>query len=383
MFIIYIGHPVAPGENNNHWTEFLPGSVNVQVLNTARFFIAITLNKQPVRHCIKQLYLPTQGRVNPMFDHVLVPLDGSSLAECVLPHTVAVAQTFQARVTLLQVLSRADTGRQFVDPLGWHMSKAAAQNYLESIQQRLQEANIQTDIKLLDGHTANSIIDFAQQNLVDLIILSSHGRSGLSMWNVSGVVYKIIQRSCLPIMIVRAYAADIPDIMELRYRTVLTPLDSSQRAECALPIASRLASHYNATLILAHIVSRPEMPRRTTPTTEDIALADQLTDHNRTEAARYLKQLQSRLNSQEINLETRLQIRSNVASALHELVDQEHVDLVIMSAHGYSGESRWPYGNVVEKFITFGSTPLLIYQDFRPGQLENSSAAPSNHAPGR
>jgi nucleotide-binding universal stress UspA family protein len=173
-------------------------------------------------------------------------------------------------------------------------------------------------------------------------------------------------------MIIRAYQTGLPGLSNLRYRTILTPLDSSNRAECVLPVAVRLASHFNARLLISHVVSRPEMPRRTAPTAEDIQLADELTERNRSEAAKYLKQIESRLSCEEVNLQTRLLIKENVASALHGLVEQENIDLVVMSAHGYSGESRWPYGNVVEKFITYGSTPLLIYQDFRPEELGDS-----------
>ncbi|MBN1147946.1 MAG: universal stress protein [Anaerolineales bacterium] len=307
-----------------------------------------------------------------MFRYILAPLDGSSLAECVLPHMVAIARAFDARATLLQVLSRSEGAGQFVDPIGWQMGKAQAQNYLEGVNARLRAAGLQCDYQLVDGQPANSIIEFVNQRQVELVILSSHGRSGLSIWNVSGVVHKIIQKANLPTMIVRAYQAIPQDLANLSYGTILVPLDSSQRAECALAAAARLASFYQARLLMAHVVSRPEMPRRTTPTQEEITLADQLTERNRAEAEKYLKQIENRLSSKEVNLQTRLLIRKNVASALHELVDQEKVDLVIMSAHGYSGETRWPYGNVVEKFVTYGSTPLLIYQDFKPGELRDA-----------
>lgn len=175
-------------------------------------------------------------------------------------------------------------------------------------------------------------------------------------------------------MIVRAYQTFPGELTAMNYPTILAPLDISQRAECILPIAVRLAQQYRARLIFAHIVAQPEMPRRTAPSEEDIALAKQLVERNCAEATKYLSQVKNRISSNDILVETRLLVRENAASALAELVIQEKVELVVMSAHGYSGEAMWPYGNVVEKFIHYGSTPLLIYQDFKPDEFKQTQA---------
>jgi nucleotide-binding universal stress UspA family protein len=310
-----------------------------------------------------------------MFSNILVPMDGSPLAECVLPHVVTISNVFAARATLVQALELADpSSGQIIDPLGWQMVKIEAQNYLEGIAQLLHQAGLQVDCQLIDGQAANSIIDFAHSKSTDLIILSSHGRSGLSAWNVSSVVQKIVQRAHLPYMIIRAYEPRQDLYSDLKYQTLLVPLDSSQRAECVLPIATRLASYFQARLLVVHVVARPEMPHRMPLSVEDIALADRLTERNCREATKYLEQIKNRLTSKNVNVQTRLLLKDNVAFALHELVEQENVDLVVMSAHGYSGKTRWPYGNVVEKFITYGATPLLIYQDYKPNELDSTHA---------
>lgn len=125
-----------------------------------------------------------------MFDHILVPMDGSSLAECVLPHVAALAATFKAQVTIIHILSQSAGAGEFVDPVGWQLGKTETQRYIDNVASRLIETGLDTKSILLDGHAANSIIEYAQKNQVNLIILSSHGRSGLSAWNVSGVVQK-------------------------------------------------------------------------------------------------------------------------------------------------------------------------------------------------
>lgn len=308
-----------------------------------------------------------------MFDHILVPLDGSPLAECVLPHAVAVAQAFDARVTLVQVLERAGApGRtRPVDLLEWQVSRREAGAYLDRLGTRLQEAGLRAESALLEGPAAERIIAFAHAQDVNLITLSSHGRSGLSGWNVSSVVQKIILRAYVPAMIVRAYQPATHDLTGLRYRRLLVPLDCSQRAECVLPLATTLARFHNLELLLVHVVSRPEMIRRAPPTEQDLELVNRITERNRLEATRYFEQLRDWLS---LDVRTLVLASDNAAETLQDLVEQEGADLVVLSAHGYSGATKWPYGSMAINFIAYGTTPLVIVQDVTPGEVERTQA---------
>jgi nucleotide-binding universal stress UspA family protein len=307
-----------------------------------------------------------------MFEHIVVPLDGSSLAECVLPHVVAFASAFESEVTLLRVLERSKRGQRVpIDPVHWHIAEAQSASYLEEVAGRLNAEGVETRRVTLDGAAAERVIEYADQQDVDLIVLSSHGRSGLSGWNVSSVVQKIILRAFRSALIVRAYMPIEHRTGRLRYRRLLVPLDGSQRAECVLPVAAALARGHDAELLLAHVVRRPEMPRRTSPTEEDIELADRLVERNREEVSAYLQDLRTQL---PLDADSCLLVSDDVAVALHELADSQHADLVILSAHGYSGAPRWSYGSVATSFIGYGSTPLLIVQDLSRAEVQPSQA---------
>ena len=294
---------------------------------------------------------------NEMFRNILVPLDSSPLAEIVLPHAQTIAQVSNARVHLLHVLERSSEGRQQsgVDPFDWQIKKAQVETYLNELSVRLEKAGLQVEVHLAEGNAAESVIDFAHSHDIDLIILSSHGQSGISGWNVSSVVQKIILRAYTSLMIMRAYqfVDRTPD--QARYRRILVPLDGSQRAECVIPVAAALSRSQQASLILTHVVRQPEMPRRTPPSQEDIDLSNRITERNRQEAEGYLADLANRL---DVPIETRLMISSDVYGSLHNLAEQEVVDLVALSAHGYTGGMQWPYGNVVVSFVAYGSSPL-------------------------
>src|SRR5215208_3960658 len=143
-----------------------------------------------------------------LINHILVPLDGSTLAECVLPHVIAMAPVSNARVTLLHVMQQPQNGRgtPAVDPIEWHLQKQNLEKYLDQVVSQLNESGILgVERVILEGNPANSVIDYARNNNVDLIVLSTHGQSGLSGWNVSSVVQKILLRSYKSILLVRAY----------------------------------------------------------------------------------------------------------------------------------------------------------------------------------
>jgi nucleotide-binding universal stress UspA family protein len=303
-----------------------------------------------------------------MLEHILVPLDGSSLAECVLPHTIALAHAFKARVTLLHILEQGRTSTQAIDPLNWHLHKAEAEAYLNEVSNRLQKWGVPVDRVLLEGPAAMRIIEYAHANDIDLIVLSSHGQSGLSEWGISSVTQKIVQRANTSILLVRAYQQHLDRYqIETRYRRILAPLNGSQRAECGLPLATTLACYSQAKLILAHVVARPHLFHRLPPTAEDTKLLDQLVERNVAEATRYFEQQYAHL---PVENETHLLVSDNVINTLHELVEQQEIDLVVLCAHGYSADIHRPYGSLVSNFIFYGNTPLLIKQDLLPQQIK-------------
>ena len=109
-----------------------------------------------------------------MFDPILVPLDGSRLAECVLPHVVAIARSFDAEITLLRMLEKkqANASAQLFDLLNWQINKTEAALYLEKIKERFQESGLRVQTIVLEGLVGEGITEYAQNQGMKLIILS-------------------------------------------------------------------------------------------------------------------------------------------------------------------------------------------------------------------
>jgi nucleotide-binding universal stress UspA family protein len=310
-----------------------------------------------------------------MINHILVPLDGSALAECVLPHVMAIASVFPAHITLLHVLelSRGKAEQRAIDPLDWHLKKREAEVYLNEIATRLRAADLTVNEVMLEGLPADCIIDFANNNDVDLIALSTHGRSGLSGWNISSVVQKTILRSFKSTLLVRAYRSSA-EPAAIRYDRLFVGLDCSARAETILPVAVGLAQYYKSQLILGTVIRKPEMLHRFPLSDEDQDLITRIADRNHRAASHYFEQLRSQLSLQNVDLQTRLVVSDNITAALHDMVEQENADLVMLVAHGHSGESRWPYGSIAHSFIAYGTTSLMIMQDLTGDEIKRTQA---------
>jgi nucleotide-binding universal stress UspA family protein len=202
-------------------------------------------------------------------------------------------------------------------------------------------------------------------------MLSSHGQGGLSSWNISSVAQKIIDRAMRSFMLVPAYRYLKESVKEIQYRRIVVPLDGSRRAEFVLPIACRLAAEHGAELVLVHAISPPVVIQRHTLTPEEETAVEKITERNRVKAERYLEQMAAQSGSGAV---TRLISGSNTVDSLLEFVQNNEVDLVVMSAHGSSGETVRPHGSVVTSFIAYSSIPLLLIQDLSQDQIRPTQA---------
>lgn len=151
-----------------------------------------------------------------MIKKILVPLDGSKLAEKALPYAKALAQKFEAKLILIRVLQTVlrpivvmssygdmidNVPPAFQDESEINLSKL----YLKTV---LDKLHLPARIRVLEGFPeADTIIDFAGQESVDLIVMSTHGRSGISRWVYGSVAEKILQQAPCPVLLVRAKEA--------------------------------------------------------------------------------------------------------------------------------------------------------------------------------
>jgi nucleotide-binding universal stress UspA family protein len=144
------------------------------------------------------------------FKHILVPLDGSKLAESALPDAFALARLSQAQVTLLQVLPpvehvvNIDPNHPIYVDEQWASQRIEAREYLKSVCRRMGYNPMTVQLEVEMGAVAETIIDYAHSRPIDLIVMATHGRSGLQRWVYGSVADKVLRGADLPVLLVRA-----------------------------------------------------------------------------------------------------------------------------------------------------------------------------------
>jgi nucleotide-binding universal stress UspA family protein len=293
-----------------------------------------------------------------MLNHILVAFDTVENADYLLACADSIAHAFGPRITLVYLLEVASNRNriQGVDPLDWHLRKKEAQANLNAFAQCLRKDDVLVDTALLDFADAAIVIDFAQAHQVDLIVLTKQTEG------MNDFVHILTKVATMPILILQPREYLLSDMqVEPYFRTILIPLDGSQRAECALPFAVSLASYYKAQLLVAHVVQGLQMFGSRFPASpEEAELAETIVTRHRNEAEKYLEQLTTHLTG---DVQIRLRVNNDVATTLLQLVREERVDLIVLSAHGHSGEPQRPYGSIAGSLITYNTKPVLLVQD--------------------
>ena len=146
-----------------------------------------------------------------MFDKILVPLDGSDLAECVFPYVEDIALKRASRVELAFVVEHYEMpfhgGVVFDDENLKQIerfAKEGAEQYMTTVKKRLFSQGIDVNTVVLEGKIADSLVDYANNNDFDLIVMATHGRSGLARWVVGSVADKILHCSTVPVLLIRS-----------------------------------------------------------------------------------------------------------------------------------------------------------------------------------
>ncbi|MFW6112346.1 MAG: universal stress protein [Chloroflexota bacterium] len=140
-----------------------------------------------------------------MYKRILVPLDGSETAECILPHVREAAKRYEVEeVILLRVVEYVPVWHvEWMDPTGWEKAEEeVARQYISRVGSQLRSEGLNVREEVLVGNTAASILDFSTENAVDLIALATHGRTGINRWLLGSVADRVFRLCRIPMLMV-------------------------------------------------------------------------------------------------------------------------------------------------------------------------------------
>lgn len=299
---------------------------------------------------------------------LLVPLDGSALAERILPHVRLVAALLAARVHFLHVIVDDErmamlasdyavvsdlAGPQAAERVREQrlvsLRQQHAQRYLGAQVELFHDAGLMVDVDIQIGVPADCIVAMAQEYQVDLIAMATHGYGGLRRWAVGSVTDQVVRTTTVPVLVVRD--AEHTAALRPQLRRLLVPLDGSALAEQALPVATGLAAQAGAEVVLLRAIS--PIVEAYSPLSAGMQLL--VRDQAQQELAIQAGALQPAPCATEVVVMTGAAAEAIVEGAL-----LSKADLIVMATHGYGGLRRLALGSVADTVLRTTTTPLLL-----------------------
>ncbi|MFC1987198.1 universal stress protein [Chloroflexota bacterium] len=287
-----------------------------------------------------------------MFNRILVALDGSELSESALPYVEELAGALNSEVVLINVCEPGDIEHRHMYQL--YVQKIAEQvrNHIKAYPAR--KANMTTSVKtvVLDGDPANEIIDYVEKNDISLIIMASHGRSGIMLWTMGSIATRVTERINKPVLFIRASSTTKPEVGKGEiFNKILVPLDGSEVGEAVLPYIKELASKLKPEISLFQVVE-PGQHVHTVGGLSYVAFPEQEMEALQAKAKRYLKKIGRRLTDTKANI--RYEIKAgNPTQEIIKFADKTDINLIAISTHELSG-------SIAHKVLQAGHSPIML-----------------------
>lgn len=314
-----------------------------------------------------------------MYRSIVVPLDGSAFGEQALPFATTIARAAGAAVCLVHV--HRERALYVVDavPIVDEVEDARERGdetaYLEGLAQRLSaQADLPISVALLDQPVAHALAAHAADTRADLIVLTSHGRGGMSRFWLGSTADALVRQTTTPLLVVRPGGACARASAEPRLEHMLVPLDGSALAEDILDHALALGSLTGARFTLFQAID-PETVVYVSPPAAVRADEEEL-QVLRAAARAYLDSVAERLRARDVHVQTKV-VLDAPAPGILEFAQSHGVDVIAMSTHGRSSIGRLLLGSVADKVIRGATQTVLVVPTHVP---QGEPAAPTEHA---
>lgn len=306
-----------------------------------------------------------------MYKRIVVPLDGSELAEQILPYVRVLATALQAKIQLVRVYENMPD--ELADPAhGLDVDQLATsfrereQGAMGGVVAALSDLGVEVVSSAHEGDPAHNIVVEAEAQPDTLIAMSTHGRTGLGRWFLGSVTDKVLHATNEPLLIVRSDENGAAGAVG-KLETVIVPLDGSPLAEQTLTHVVPLARSLSLKVLLVRAnPSAEEVHRYMEPhpigggATVYSGPFEEFSREADARAMGYLHDVRQKIVRQRVfSTEERL-LRGHAASVIIDLAHQTPNCLIAMSTHGRSGVGRWVLGSVADRVIRHCGRPVLV-----------------------
>lgn len=287
---------------------------------------------------------------------LIVPLDGSKLAEGALPYALALSRATGARLVLVAVAEPpSDELRDHYPELAREtagLARARLAEYLLRMRREIDGARV-LDTRLCDGDPASEILKTADELHARYVVLSTHGRSGLSRWSYGSVASQILHSSTVPMLVVGPHVLE-QSKRDAEFNHIMVPLDGRPLSETALPFARELAIALGPRVSLVEVLSLPLQVSEYALTPSDLPEVER-----GLEVAAAARLHHRRAELQRISVDVHV-LHGPAAEVLMSFVSRESVDLVVMATHARTGLVRALLGSVADRMLQAAAPVLLV-----------------------
>jgi len=289
-----------------------------------------------------------------MWNKILVPLDGSDLAELALPYAEELANAFKSEIILLHVSEPSEDRYRHMHEL-----------YVKEVTDRIKGRFKKVTPVVVSGKPADEIISYADKNKVGIIIMTSHGRSGVLSWATGSIASKLLQGAAAPLLLVRAAKPKREVTRQVLLNRILLPLDGSEAGEAAVGYIAEMMSRLESEVTLFGVVSSGQHIR-SVGGLDYINYSEEQLEMFKKEAEEYLDGVYRRLKRRKGTVEVVLKVgdkSGDVGQEILKFAEEKGVSLIAISSHGHSGIEKWVFGSIANKVVHNSRSPVLVVKE--------------------
>jgi len=277
-----------------------------------------------------------------MFEKILIPLDGSKFAEQVFPPVVELAMAFDSEIILVEVCEPEET--EFGQACRLYINNEA-----EKLKTSLEGSATKVRTTVLEGKASEQILSYAEKSDINLIMISSHGRSGIAPWSLGGTASKVLHKVGVPLIIVRAKENSEESTKVKLFSHILIPLDGSEKSEVILPYVTELTKKLDSEVTLLQVIETGRHVH-TIGGLGYIPYKDRDVNLVKTNAQRYLDGVSAKFAGTKATVEAEVQV-GDAAREIIKLAVKKDFSLIAMSSHGRAGIEAWAHESITGKIL--------------------------------
>ncbi len=299
-----------------------------------------------------------------MISHILVPLDGSELAERILPCIAFLAKGLKCPVTLLHVVDSAilpnvpETAHKALVEQLIAREKEEAQKYLQHQKRWLEDRGVSAASEIVAGSPVATVVSVANAQQASLIAMSTHGRSGINRLFLGSVADGVLHTATAPLLLY--HPREDQTEKESQFEEIVLPLDGSPFSEEALPVAIDLAKGLSIPITVVRAIPTSTLAFSDPFTAGAEGYSETILEAATDAAEAYLGNKVSELHAAGIKAGRTLLLQGDPGGQIIDLLTKTRAPLTVMSTHGRSGVGRLLLGSVADRVVRASRTPVLL-----------------------